>query len=308
MSSRVGFRFSETICSNLRSSDISKKKNIRLQMIQKKAGVLLLILLIHLPLFGQTAEPIEVMTVGAFHFSFPNNDVVQVDKDDQIDVLEKKYQSEIKNIVDRLAAFEPTIIAIERRHEDQHKIDSLYQSYKRGEYELERSEDKQIGFRLAKRLNLDKIYAVDGQGKFYNTVKEVFSDSARASEFEHFYFNNDDVSQKYSGGDPVFATQGILAELIRINQPEYVKKTLGNYLIGQFKYEFDRHDYFGADFETNRWFNRNLRIFRNLQRVNSQKGDRLIIIFGAGHLNLLNLFFEASPEYTLINPLRYLKD
>ncbi|MCS3161177.1 DUF5694 domain-containing protein [Bacteroides faecis] len=42
---------------------------------------------------------------------------------------------------------------------------------------------------------------------------------------------------------------------------------MGNYLIGHFKYESDKGDYTGTDFESGRWFNRNLRIFRNIQRT-----------------------------------------
>lgn len=276
-------------------------------MIQKKLLPLYVLLLFQYPLFAQTSDHVEVMTLGTFHFAFPNLDVVKVDQDDQIDVLETTYQSEINTIVNRIAAFKPTIIAIERTHREQPKINSLYQQYRKGNYKLGRAEDEQIGFRLAKKQNLDKIYAVDAHGKQYSNVKEAFADPAKASEFEHFYFNNPDTSKRYSNGAPVYVTEGILAELIRINQPDHIKKSLGNYLIGHFKYESMPYDYFGADFETGRWFNRNLRIFRNIQRINASEEDRILVIFGAGHLNLLNFIFSASPEYKLTSPLLYLE-
>lgn len=74
--------------------------------------------------------------------------------------------------------------------------------------------------------------------------------------------------------EAVFKEQGIIAELIELNDPEHIRRSLGNYLIGHFKYEFFSNDYIGVDFETGRWFNRNLRIFRNIQRIETGPSDR----------------------------------
>lgn len=106
--------------------------------------------------------------------------------------------------------------------------------------------------------------------------------------------------------EAVFKEQGIIAELIELNDPEHIRRSLGNYLIGHFKYEFFSNDYIGVDFETGRWFNRNLRIFRNIQRIETGPSDRILVIFGAGHLNLLNYLFECSPEYRLEEANKYL--
>jgi hypothetical protein len=62
----------------------------------------------------------------------------------------------------------------------------------------------------------------------------------------------------------------------------------------------------GVDFQSGRWFNRNLRILRNIQRIPHGANDRILVIFGAGHLNLLNPFFDASSRYQLVSPLPYL--
>ena len=92
-----------------------------------------------------------------------------------------------------------------------------------------------------------------------------------------------------------------------MNSEEYVKKGLGVYLIGVFKYETEDYKQFGPDYVTSWWFNRNLRIFRNIQRIDATAEDRILVIYGAGHMNLLNVFFEASPEYNLIPVNSYLK-
>ena len=275
--------------------------------MKKLFPIFVLFVLFHSLLFAQTENKTKVMTLGTFHFDFPNNDVVQVDKEDHIDVLKPKYQADIKKIVNQLANFKPTIIAIERSLQNQSKVDSLYHKYRRDEHKLTRSEAQQIGFRLARQANLDKIYAIDVWGKHYQNVKKALNDSTKRAAFVHYYINNPDTSIKFTGTKPVYATTGILAELIRLNQPEHIKKSLGNYLTGHFKFELKKYDYFGVDFETGRWFNRNLKIFRNIQRIKTKPDDRILIIIGAGHLNLLNIYFKASPEYVWISPLKYLK-
>ncbi len=104
----------------------------------------------------------------------------------------------------------------------------------------------------------------------------------------------------------IFKQEGILAELRRLNSPERIKNDLGMYLTSPFKYESREGDFLGVKFETGRWFSRNLKIFRNIQRIPLTSKDRLLVIYGAGHLNLLNIFFEALPEYDLVSTNDYL--
>ena len=80
------------------------------------------------------------------------------------------------------------------------------------------------------------------------------------------------------------------------------------YLLNPFKYEEKPGDFTGADFETGRWFNRNLRIFRNIQRIPHNSEDRILLIIGSDHLNLLNLFFDISKEFEFVSPLPCLEN
>ena len=105
----------------------------------------------------------------------------------------------------------------------------------------------------------------------------------------------------------MFKEKGILADLINRNDEKNQERDLGNYLVGVFKYQSDDNSFFGTDFTTGWWFNRNLRIFRNVQKIKAKPTDRILVIFGAGHMNLLNLFFKVSPEYKLLKTNDYLK-
>lgn len=274
-----------------------------------KRSLILIVIMILMssPFYGQ-GQKIEVLTLGTFHFSFPNRDIKKTEDSDQINVLDPKYQDEIEDIVTRIAKFKPTIIAIERDPDQQSKYDSLYFNYLINKYTLKRSEDEQIGFRLAKLLSIKKLYCVNAWGHDYENLNIILEgkDSTEQKKFWNFFYKNPDTLLNYYP-KPIFKTQSILAELRRVNTDSTIKKDLGNYLIGVFKYETNIIEYSGPDFVTGWWFNRNLRIFRNIQKLDAKPKDRILIIFGAGHLNLLNLFFNSSPEYKLVDTNVYLK-
>jgi hypothetical protein len=55
------------------------------------------------------------------------------------------------------------------------------------------------------------------------------------------------------------------------------------------------------------WHMRNLRIFAKLARVADKPGDRVLVIYGAGHAFLLNEFAEQSHAFKVASPEPLLK-
>lgn len=254
-----------------------------------------------------TSGEIEVLTLGVFHFNFPNLDAKKYDKEEQIDVLSPEFQKEIEAIANRLAEFKPNVVVIERPVSKQSQIDSLYHEYLAGNHQLERSETQQLGFRIASKCNA-VVFCADAWGNTFSEVKELIgnSESAEYKRFEETFSHNID-STLYFNDRTIFQEQGILAELKKINSRESIRKHMGNYLIGHFKFEALPGDYLGADFESGRWIDRNIRIFRNIQRIPKSQNQRILVIFGAGHMSLLNYLFECSPEYKLLDVNDFLK-
>lgn len=103
---------------------------------------------------ARTSNPIEVLVLGSFHFK----NVPEFNAMDN-----PAQQTEIKSVVDRLEGFSPNKIAVEFERKDTAMVDSLYQSYRKGDRELAVNEREQIGFRLANRLGHQKIYPIDYQ-------------------------------------------------------------------------------------------------------------------------------------------------
>lgn len=273
-----------------------------------KLNLTVILALLISAVFAQPGKKTEVLTLGSFHFAFHNLDLIKTSAADQIDVFEPKYQKEIEGIVARIAKFKPTIIVIERNPAEQAKYDSLYNKYLQGNYNLKRGEEEQIGFRLAKMMKLNTLHCVNAWGRDYEVLDPVLEgkDSIANKKFMDYFYKYADTVKQYFP-KPVFKTKGIRAELIQKNDPRNIRRDMGTYLIGTFKYETSNNEFFGPDFVTGWWFNRNLRIFRNIQKINAKPTDRILVIFGAGHMTLLNSFFEASPEYKLLKANDYLQ-
>lgn len=273
-----------------------------------KLNLSIIFILLSFIVIAQPPKKTEVLTLGSFHFAFRNLDLIKTSTEDQIDVLEPKYQKEIEEIVERIAKFKPTIIAVEIDPIKQAKYDSLYNKYLEGNYKLGRDEVEQIGFRVAKMMKLKTLYCVNSWGRDYEVLNTVLEgkDSLENKKFMNYFNEYADTLKQYFPKQ-VFKTKGIRAELIQKNDPGNINRDMGTYLIGTFKYETKDNEFFGPDFVTGWWFNRNLRIFRNIQKINAKPTDRILVIFGAGHMTLLNSFFEASPEYKLLKVNDYLK-
>lgn len=67
--------------------------------------IIILIVCVLSACFAAAQEPVPVLTLGTFHFDFPNLDQVQYAESEQIDVLNPVYQNEIETLVGLLEKF-----------------------------------------------------------------------------------------------------------------------------------------------------------------------------------------------------------
>jgi hypothetical protein len=77
----------------------------------------------------EAQAPIQVMILGVFHFTNPNADYA---KFQGTDVLTPARQQEIQAVVNHLARFGPTKIAVERVPGEADSINADYQRYVAG--------------------------------------------------------------------------------------------------------------------------------------------------------------------------------
>jgi hypothetical protein len=98
----------------------------------------------------------QVMLLGSYHLANNNRDVINVSIED---VLTAHRQQQIIDLVECLAKWKPTRIAVEWDRSDQAGLDGRYATFLAGNYELTANEIDQIGLRLAKRLGSGLIVA-----------------------------------------------------------------------------------------------------------------------------------------------------
>ena len=264
-----------------------------------------------------TQKP-TIMILGSGHLANPGADAYNFRMDD---VLAPKRQREIKQLVAQLKAFQPTKIALEADERFVPKINSNYQSYLEGTYELKRGEGDQIGFRLAKQMGHPKLYGVDYWPEQDPFFPEGFdSDLTDADKFatehnqehllssvEDFYADSDVEFHEEEDGKVWIVPmkyESIIDMYIRENKLEGRRADHQAYLrsarIGL------GAQYPGANWLSHFWYDRNLKIFVNLTRIIESADDRILLIIGGGHVFLVQQFLEDSGDYIVESPLKYL--
>ncbi len=113
--------------------------------------------------------PTPTLLLGTFHFDDPGRDVYKPQH--RFDVAAR--QTEILEVVERLAAFEPTKVVVEFSALEQNRLDRNYEAFLQGDFELTGNEIYQLGFRLAKRLEHRRVYAADDWGRFYEPPRDA---------------------------------------------------------------------------------------------------------------------------------------
>ena len=232
----------------------------------------------------------EVLVLGTYHMANPGHDIFNMKADD---VLASKRQAEMAELIEVLKKFHPTKIAVESDAGTE-KIPKRYADYLAGKYELTANEIDQIGLRLAKELGHKTVYPVDADGDFpYQRLVNYAKGSGRSKELDAV--NGMFAANVKEQGD-YLASHSILETLLLINSEERAIQEVGLYYrmaaIGE------PQDWAGADLVRD-WFGRNIRIYSNVLKLADSPNERVLVIFGAGHLGWLQQDFASNPELHL---------
>ena len=259
-----------------------------------------------------------IMILGSGHFANPGMDAYNYRMDD---VLLPKRQSEIEQLVALLKPFRPTKVALEIDERFDAETQADYQGYLKDTYELQRGEGDQIGFRLAKQLGHPKVYCVDyfpKQDPFFPddfdwnlTDMETF---AKEHNQEHLlpsvedFFAGENVEFREEEDGRVWIEpkkyEPLIEMFIRGNEPEG-RQAEHRFYLQMAQVGLNEH-YPGANWVGHSWYTRNLKIFVNLTRITESPHDRILLIIGGGHVYLIQHFLEASGNYSVESPLKYL--
>jgi hypothetical protein len=236
------------------------------------------------------------MILGTYHFANPGLDVVQTEV---ADILSPEKQAEVEGVVESIAAFRPTKIAVEVRAPAVARMDSLYAAYRAGRHALGRNEVQQLGFRLADRFAHPRLYGIDHEGDFpFDALMQYAQEHDPA-----FVERVQTVLAEIEAESNRQQLENTLAELLRLrNDPAEIAEGHAFYLetggVGA------GDTYVGADLLA-RWYERNIRTFADLRTL-ADPNDRILVIFGSGHAAILRELVNGDPDLELVEANDYL--
>ena len=278
----------------------------------------------------QTAmqEGTPTLLLGMYHFNNPGQDTYNMVVDDY---FSEPRQKEITEVVDLLAGFKPTKIFVESTPAYQPVLDSLLELYRNDKITLKEikggtNEIYQLGFRLAKKSGEAEIIAVDHPGQWLGSYVDFIADTL---QLEAYQKNKAEQTSQIQKQQEQFLKSTVRENLLYLNRKKQVlrnhdyynnvaitvKDTAGILFSNQeTEQEIDGLPYFMRSFDFNNigvelvaeWYKRNLFIYRNILE-NTQADDRVLIIFGQGHIRYLRQLLEDNPEFQLMEAQQFLK-
>lgn len=250
----------------------------------------------------------KLMILGTFHFQDAGKDGF---KPTDLDILSEKRQAEIGELANKLIAFEPTIVAVEWLAKNQSWVDSTFQEYQKGQFDLGSNEVFQLGYRIAGNAGA-KVVCIDAQQRMYDDwiSMEKLREIADYNHQSHYFDLYEKRSREYEAYRNYLESlkHNVLTieEYLRLINSETVMMNNHGWYMQKFQAIGNSEEYPMID-EWTRWYNRNYRIFGNLLRLIETGNERILLIIGSGHVPILKQSAMGSPDTELVEVLDYLK-
>jgi hypothetical protein len=244
----------------------------------RKLSLLLALLALSTAVSAQQAPRPEILVLGTYHMASPGRDIYNMQIDD---VLSAKRQQEITQLVEVLKRFRPTKIAVEAAVGST-RVGREYTDYLAGKYALTRDETEQIGFRLAKELGHKAIYPVDVDGDFpMLRVINYAKANGRAAKYDSIGAR---TGARVKAQDEFLRSHTVLETLEYMNSDSQAAQAVAEYFaLVPFG---EPWEYAGPDLLAS-WYQRNIRIYHNIVALIESPNDRILVVYGAGHLGWL---------------------
>lgn len=228
----------------------------------------------------------QVLVLGTFHMG----------QEEGFDC--KQRQPEIEALVDRLAEFQPTKIAVEMVPEDAAAFDEHFRQYGEGTWDLKTNEIYQIGFRLAKKLEHPRVYPTDWMGPAEMSFGEIEDWGT-----EHQPKLMQELFAELTDFPKITEEKTVLEYHKELNNPELIKSLHKVYVNVARIGTIDNN--VGIKW-LSWWYKRNLIMFANLTRLIESSEERILFIVGGSHVSIVSKFLEESDICEVVPPLQYL--
>ena len=190
-------------------------------------------------------------------------------------------------------------------------LDHRYPEFTRADLLKNPDERVQIAYRLANKLGLKQVYAVDevaeeGEPDYFpfEPVQKWAQDHGRTADIDALFGPVQTWAAKLEQDQKTRSVADLLAELNAPHHPIAIRSMGEGYyrLLALGK----GRDLPGADLNA-RWYARNARIFAKLTQV-VKPGDRVLLVYGSGHNYWLRHFAGETGGFKLVEAGPFLRD
>lgn len=247
------------------------------------------------------AEPdqIEVLNFGTFHMGF-TNDAHKTEFDES----DRKNQERVHDVAEKLAEFNPTVILLEQEPEQNETIQKEYQQYRENpDMVFENpSEIELLAYELGRLSGAERIYGIDHKMGYNYRIGQQIDNQIDPEWLDRYY---EDPFSYYPSIDVNEDTLSLQKQLELMNTDEYL-----NFLIAvnadMLTHAGTEDGFEGAD-EAAKYYQRNLRMYSNLNRIELEENDRVFILMGASHTAFFRNFMRGDPTYNMVDTFKYLR-
>ena len=244
---------------------------------------------------------IEVMVLGMYHMSNPHQDGNNINADD---VRSGKRQKELRELAQKLAAFNPDLIAAEVRYTQQDLLDSLYQDVPIDTLLAKYTNEAiQVACRLGHMLDLPRIHAIDfpmrlGNDSLSALWKKYDGQIPHKLDYPVLDWDTWNTQQ-----DSLLQVSTITEFLIEKNREE---SHLRNHYTMFADLRSGELDNFGGAINLARWYERNFKMVHNIYRAATPETQRILLIIGSGHVSPIRHILDDAPMFCPVSPMPYL--
>ena len=241
---------------------------------------------------------IKVLNFGTFHMGFtPDENTTEFNEHD------KENQKKVHVIAKMLSEFKPTVIVIETTPESNEQIQEEYKSYiaKPDMFFKHPSEIELLAYELGRLSGTERIYGIDHRmGYNYRIAREI-ENTIDSNMVKNYYAN----PFKYHTSLEVDEEKLNLIDKLKLTNSNQYLDFLITINADILTHAATNGNFEGAD-EATRYYQRNLRMYSNLNRLNLDENDRVFILMGASHTAFFRDFIHRSPRYEMVNTFDYL--
>ena len=247
----------------------------------------------------EKSNKIKVLNFATFHMGM-TTDANSVDFDDK----DKKNQEDAQKIAQLIAQFNPTIICVEVTRERNKELNNEYQNYLNNPSKISTyyGEVGLVAFEVGRISKVPKLYGIDHKMDYNYMIANEITNDIDSTTLNEYYANPFKLTPELNIDENTLS----LLEKLKLNNSQKYLDFLIAVNADMLAFAGTEDGYEGAD-EAAKYYQRNLRIYSNLNRIPMTNEDRVFILSGGSHTAFLNEFMKRSPKYEVVNTMDYLK-